>query len=137
MTNQAQQNAITKAMDTNKAFFAFGDQLKEQINKFEKGTKFVSFGAGLYCPKLNAQQFKTDYKVALQVGKPKTMTKKEARKIINKAYFNFESMFSDNNEDLKDYLQEFKTDYPKQFTEELIQEEITNCWNYAIKEDLF
>lgn len=74
---ETKQDKISQVLSQNGAFFAFSDkQFNEQK---QEGIKYVSMGAGLICPKENADKLNKELDIAIKETKQAEKEAREAR----------------------------------------------------------
>jgi hypothetical protein len=84
--------AISKALDDNGAFFAFGTP---QFNEKKKeGVKYCSLGAGLICPTQNAKALMQAIDKAGEEGRKADLEENGKEAIILRELYNYESFYS-------------------------------------------
>ena len=126
---------LTPILEANGAFFAFSQsQFYEQK---KEGVIYVSLGAGLICPKENADKLHEEVKRNSKKAIKAEIKKKGAKAIIRHAYFNHECQISMSTEDAENALKRYIEIAPNEFTKELISETFKECFNEAIEKDLF
>ena len=126
---------LTPILEANGAFFAFSQsQFYEQK---KEGVTYVSMGAGLICPKENADKLHEEVKRNSKKAIKAEIKKKGAKAIIRHAYFNHECQISMSTEDAENALKRYIEIAPNEFTKELISETFKECFNEAIEKDLF
>ena len=126
---------LTPILEANGAFFAFSQsQFYEQK---KEGVIYVSMGAGLICPKENADKLHEEVKRNSKKAIKAEIKKKGAKAIIKHAYFNHECQISMSTEDAENALKRYIEIAPNEFTKELISETFKECFNEAIEKDLF
>lgn len=126
---------LTPILEANGAFFAFSQsQFYEQK---KEGVIYVSMGAGLICPKENADKLHEEVKRNSKKAIKAEIKKKGAKAIIRHAYFNHECQISMSTEDAENALKRYIEIAPNEFTKELISETFKECFNEAIEKDLF
>ena len=84
--------ATTAALDKAGAFFAFGNSRFEELKK--PGTVYVSMGAGLLCPKENADQLARDITAAGNEGRKADMAENGIDAIIQRELANHEAQIT-------------------------------------------
>ena len=113
-------------------FYAFNDeQLQEGTSKSPEGTKFVSMGMGLICPKENVKQFIEDYDDVLQAGIKQDIKENGIKAIIMRELANHECQISMDISDCVNKLSE----YP--ITEADIQSHWKEYFQQCIDNDWF
>lgn len=97
--------AISKALDDNEAFFAFSDKQFDEAKK--EGTKYVSLGGGLLSPKENAEKLVKAINEAHKRGIARDVAENGNTNIIKRELYNHEAFYTgditDTKEALKDY----------------------------------
>ena len=126
---------LTPILEANGAFFAFSQsQFYEQK---KEGVIYVSMGAGLICPKENADKLHEEVKRNSKKAIKAEIKKKGAKAIIRHAYFNHECQILMSTENAENALKRYIEIAPNEFTKELISETFKECFNEAIEKDLF
>ena len=126
---------LTPILEANGAFFAFSQsQFYEQK---KEGVIYVSMGAGLICPKENADKLHEEVKRNSKKAIKAEIKKKGAKAIIRHAYFNHECQITMSTENAENALKRYIEIAPNEFTKELISETFKECFNEAIEKDLF
>ena len=111
---------LTPILEANGAFFAFSQsQFYEQK---KEGVIYVSMGAGLICPKENADKLHEEVKRSSKKAIKAEIKKKGAKAIIRHAYFNHECQITMSTEDAENALKRYIEIAPNEFTKELISE---------------
>lgn len=126
---------LTPILEANGAFFAFSQSQFDEQKK--EGVTYVNMGAGLICPKENADKLHTEVKKNSTKAIKAEIKKKGAKAIIRYEYFNHECQISMSTEDAENALKRYIEIAPKEFTKELISETFKECFNEAIEKDLF
>lgn len=123
------QEAQTKLFDECGAFFAFGsEQFKE---KRVEGVSYYDMGAGLICPKENAEKLTKGLDSIQAAGVKKDIKENGITKIIWREFANYECQIVYDYTDAKDAL----IDYG--ITEEQIEAEFKKYMSHCIEHDLF
>ena len=126
---------LTPILEANGAFFAFSQTQFDEQKK--EGVIYVSMGAGLICPKENADKLHEEVKRNSTKAIKAEIKKKGAKAIIRYEYFNHESQISMSTESAENALKRYIETAPNEFTKELISETFKECFNEAIEKDLF
>ena len=126
---------LTPILEANGAFFAFSQSQFDEQKK--EGVIYVSMGAGLICPKENADKLHEEVKRNSKKAIKAEIKKKGAKAIIRHEYFNHESQISMSTESAENALKRYIETAPNEFTKELISETFKECFNEAIEKDLF
>ena len=126
---------LTPILEANGAFFAFSQAQFDEQKK--EGVIYVSMGAGLICPKENADKLHEEVKRNSKKAIKAEIKKKGAKAIIRHEYFNHESQISMSTESAENALKRYIETAPNEFTKELISETFKECFNEAIEKDLF
>lgn len=128
-------NYLTPILKANGAFFAFSQSQFDEQKK--ENVIYVSLGAGLICPKENADKLHAEIKKSSTRSIKAEIKKKGAKAIIRHAYFNHECQISISTEEAENALKRYIEIAPKEFTKDLILETFNECFNEAIENDLF
>lgn len=100
---------ITDALETNGAFFAFGDK---QFNEQKvDGVKYANLGAGLICPVDNAKAFMTTFDKAVKQRVSDDLAENGIENIIMRELASHECYYTGDISDCVDKLE----DYPVTF----------------------
>ena len=126
---------LTPILEANGAFFAFSQSQFDEQKK--EGVIYVSMGAGLICPKENADKLHEEVKRKSTKAIKAEIKKKGAKAIIRYEYFNHESQISMSTESAENALKRYIETAPNEFTKELIYETFKECFNEVIEKDLF
>ena len=129
-TEQAQSEAFTR----HGAFFAFSDKQFDEVAV--KGVTYVNVGGGLLSPKENAKKLIEDINKAQVAGIKADVEDNGAEGILHREFFNYETQIMDNG-DYDDEAKRYQKHFPEAFTDELIKRVKAECWEEAIKDDLF
>ena len=126
---------LTPILEANGAFFAFSQSQFDEQKK--EGVIYVSMGAGLICPKENADKLHEEVKRNSKKAIKAEIKKKGAKAIIRHEYFNHECQISMSTENAENALKRYIEIAPKEFTKVLISETFKECFNEAIEKDFF
>ena len=86
------QQATTDALNSNGAFFAFGNA---QFDKaMTEGVKYVSMGAGIYCPNENRMRLNDALDNAITQGIAADVAENGIEAIINRELGNYETQIT-------------------------------------------
>lgn len=86
------EEATSKALKDNRAFFAFSD--KQFDEQKENEIKYVSLGMGLLCPKENAEKLITDMDNAIKNGVKQDLAENGKENIIKRELANHEAYYT-------------------------------------------
>lgn len=128
-TKEATSAALTK----NGGIFAFSTEQFD--SQKEEGKIYVSMGAGLYCPKENAQNLYDEIEQAHRNGILQDVAENGAEKIIEREYFNYEMQITWDPSNFHDEMKLYKDVFPEQFTDKLIRTICNKCYKKAIDND--
>ena len=99
------EKAISELLDTNGAFFAFSE---EQFNKAKvEGVKYVNAGAGLVCPKENAEAIGQGFKDITAETMRLDLEQNGKKEIIRRELENYECYYTGDAEDAIDALRHY------------------------------
>lgn len=95
--SQYTEQAISEALESNGAFYAFGT---DQFNEAKKeGVEYVSLGAGLICPKTNFEQLFDQMNDALEKGIAQDLQENGKGGVILRELENHECYYTGDWED--------------------------------------
>lgn len=121
LSNYTEQ-AITKALDDNGAFFAFSN---EQLNKEAKSNiKYVALGRGLICPKNNVTILLQAFSDITADGIKQDLKENGINDIVIRELANYECFYTNDISDCVDALDEYGI--TKEQIEEIYQNEKHN-----------
>ena len=86
------EEATTAALDKAGAFFAFSNQQLDE--KKREGVQYVNLGAGLICPKANADQLAMDLDAALDSGIAADLAENGRKGVIHRELGNHEYSYT-------------------------------------------
>lgn len=129
------RQAQTETFNKYGAFFAFS---KKQFDESKKeNMKYVSMGSGLICPKENTKKLVSELdKIYLDAIKL-DVKENGAEKIIEREYFNYECQLTMDVSSALSSISGHKKEFPKLFTEELINATFKKCFGLAVENDWF
>ena len=127
--NDYTQDKQTKLLNDNGAFFAFGQ--KQFDEKTVKGTKYVSIGAGLICPKSNADNLVQGLSNINDEGIAQDIQENGIPAIIHRELANYESQITNDIDDTVQALEEYG------ITREQVQAEYGAYFQHCIDNDYF
>ncbi len=129
------ENKQTELFKKTGAFFAFS---QEQFSEKEvDGIKYASLGAGMICPKSNIDALLDGLNTIQKEAIKEDIKDNGAKKIIERAYFNYESQISMDTTNAMDSLEDYIKYDKEMFNKLLIANTFTKCWNLAIENDWF
>lgn len=117
------------------AFFAFGQKSFDE--KRREGVKYVNMGAGLLCPKDNAQALANGLEEIQTKGIAQDIAENGAEGIIEREYFNHECQITMSTEDAEIALKTYIDRHPDLFNAEALQRVFKACFEKAVEQDLF
>ena len=124
--NEKQTAAFEKAG----AFFAFGNE--QFAEKRKEGVDYVNMGAGLICPKENANKLHEELKTIYIEAIKEDVAENGAKAIIEREYFNHETQITGDNSGVIDLMEDYKKQFPEQFTDEIILSTCKDCFRQAV-----
>jgi len=125
----------TKIFNKTGAFFAFNqDQFDEKV---KKNTKYVNLGRGMICPKNNVNELIDNLDMIHKNAIIQDIKENGSKKIIERAYFNYETQITMDYTDAMDSLKPYIKHDAKSFNKELIENVFSNCFQLAIEKDWF
>lgn len=127
------QEATTQALNKNGGIFAFSTQQFDEQK--QEGKIYVSMGAGLYCPKENAETLFNEIEQAHKNGILQDVAENGAEKIIEREYFNYEMHISWDATSFKDNMKQYQEIFPEKFTDLQIRQVCDKCYRKAIDND--
>ena len=127
--NDYTQDATSKTLKNNGAFFCFNDkQFNEQKTE---GVKYVHLYGGLIAPKSNVKALLVELDKVQSIGIAQDVKDNGIKAVIWRELANFESQISISCEDTINALQ----DYP--ITENEIRKQFKLYMDHCVKNDLF
>jgi len=117
------------------SFFAFGSQQFKEKRK--EGVEYIDAGHNLVCPKSTAQRLLSGLNTIAKEGMIMDVEENGAAAIIQREYFNYETQISMDSSDVDAALKSYIDLFPELFTEQLMKETYSNCFNLAIENDWF
>lgn len=133
--NQYIDKEMEKVFEKHGVFFAFSEK---QFNEGKKeGVTYVNVGNGDLCPKENVKAYIEDASNVIDTGIRKQVEELGAEKIIEHEYFNYECQLSMDISRMVSALETHIEIFPELFTDELIKETSTKCFNKAVENDWF
>ena len=129
------QKAQTEALNKAGAFFAFGQKQFDEQKK--EGVKYTALHGGLICPSKNVDQLLSDLDRALENGIRQDVKENGFNAIVRREYFNYETQISMDNYNVIVMLSDYTRLFPNEFTAEAIFKRCQECFEEAVKEDLF
>ena len=116
-------------------FFAFGqDQFNERR---QPGVTYISLGAGLICPKHNADALEKGLDKIHTEAIRQDVNENGADAIIEREYWNHETQITMNDTDARRALDGHIKHFPGLFTPERIKQVMNQCYALAVENDLF
>ena len=97
--------AISEAFNKAGAFFAFGQ--KQFDEKKKDGVVYVNMGAGLICPKDNADQLDKDLEAATKAGIAADLEENGRIAVIKRELYNHEAFYTGEIEDTCEALKPY------------------------------
>ncbi len=123
------QAAKTELFNSTGAFFAFGNKQFDEAKK--EGVKYVSMGAGLVCPKENAQELSYGLDVIQAAGIKVDLAENGVKKIIHRELANYETQLTNDISDTVYALSDYG------ITKEQIAAEYPEYYNLCIENEWF
>ena len=123
------QDAQTAAFDKAGAFFAFGQSQLEE--KQIKCIKYVGMGAGLICPRNNAEQLIEDLSTTQAAGIKLDIAENGVNAIIQRELGNYECQITGDISDAVAVLEDYG------ITESQVQAGYNEFWNKCCREGWF
>ncbi len=117
------------------SFFAFGNKQFDEQKK--EGVNYISMGSGLICPKENAKILSDGLDLIYIEAIREDVNENGAKAVIEREYFNHETQLTGDNLQIVAMMLPYRTQFPDQFTDEIILSVCRKCFKKAVENDWF